>query len=69
MVSHIGADSQAAILMTRHIRGMPGHYLVSSFHEQMANIRHRHPRIELELKWTLGYRGITGNEWADEEAK
>ena len=48
----IGADSQAAILATRHDRGTPGQYLVDGLYEQIAATQHRHPAIGIELMWT-----------------
>jgi len=65
----IGVDSQAAILTTRHTRGMPGQHLVNVFHDQMHAIHHKHPGIDTVLRWTPGHCDLAGNECADEEAK
>src|SRR5882724_1127351 len=39
------------------------------FHQQVTAIRASHPGIEIVIRWTLGHKGILGNERADEEAK
>jgi len=65
----IGADSQATVLTTTHSRGTPGQYLTTGFHQQIAVVQHKHPGIEIEVRWTLGHEGILGNERADAEAE
>jgi len=64
----IWADSQAAILATRHTRGMPRQHLVNVFHDQICAICHKHPSIDIVLRWMPGHCNLAGNECADEEA-
>jgi len=65
----IGVDGQAAVLTTTHGRGAPGQYLATGFHQQIAVVQHKHPGIEIEVRWTPGHEGILGNESVDVEAK
>ena len=65
----LGIDSQAALHAIRNRRATPGQYLAESFHEQIEAVQHKHPSIEITMRWMPGHVGITGNEWVDGEAK
>ena len=54
---------------TGHRRANLGQYLVEAFHKQVAGVWHKHPGIEVMLRWTPGHGGIEGNERAYGEAK
>ena len=56
----IGAESQAAIHAIMHGRGTPGQYPADAFHEQLATIQHKHPGIEIKLRWIPGHKRIMG---------
>ena len=49
----IGVDSQATVLATTCGRGAPGQYLTTGFLQQIAVVWHKHPSIEIKVRWTL----------------
>jgi len=63
----IRVDSQAMILMTRHARSQASTWWMHSicrWHRSDTSTL-----VDVELRWTLGYQGILGNEHMDKAAK
>jgi hypothetical protein len=65
----MGVDNQAAIIATGLRRPAPSHYIWDMFHKRLEMVQGRHRNMQLEVRWTPGHVGITGNEEADKEAK
>lgn len=47
----------------------PGHYIFYAFYNSITALLKEHTSIKIKIKWVLGYKGVEGNEKADEQAK
>jgi len=46
-----------------------GHHIFDIFNEYIAALKKKHSRIQLEIKWVPGHKGMEGNEQADIQSK
>jgi len=67
----IGVDNQAAIQAFHSMLRNPGHHLAREILRITNQVqkRRRKGNYKLIIRWTAGYKGITGNEKVDRKAK
>ncbi|KAG2072901.1 hypothetical protein BDR04DRAFT_975829, partial [Suillus decipiens] len=65
----LGINNQAAIKAMAAFSSQPGHYLINIFHDDLRQLIQTDDARKLVIRWTLGHKGIVGNEVADIHAK